>query len=189
MAMQSPVIILPGIGGSGPQHWQSQWEDQWQASARPFLRMMPTDWDQPDLEDWIMALDAALAQIPAPPVLVADSLSCLLVAHWAARQQNPALRAIKGAFMVAVPNPASSQFPAEALGFASVPQRELPFPTLLVGSENDPYARPEYMMRCARNWGAGMVMAGALGHINEASNIDDWPQGQALLTAFCTGLG
>lgn len=187
--MKSPVVILPGIGGSGPKHWQSLWEDQWRVSARPFLRMMPADWDHPDLDDWIMALDAALAQIPAPPVLVAHSLSCLLVVHWAARQQNTALRAIKGVFMVAPPNPASAQFPVEAAGFASVPQHELPFPTLLVGSENDPYAHPEHMARCARNWQAGLVMAGALGHINEASNIGDWPQGQALLTAFGTGLG
>ncbi len=28
VTMQAPVIILPGIGGSGIEHWQTHWEAQ-----------------------------------------------------------------------------------------------------------------------------------------------------------------
>lgn len=37
-------LVLPGYGGSGPQHWQSRWE----ASAPSFLRVEQADRSRPD---------------------------------------------------------------------------------------------------------------------------------------------
>src|SRR5258706_14252545 len=102
-------IILPGIGGSDERHWQTRWE-----RANPRMRRFsPQSWDRPDLEDWMAALDAAVAEAAAPPVLVAHSLACLLVAHWQGGARHP----IQGAFLVAVPDPGSAGFPALARGF------------------------------------------------------------------------
>ncbi|OCP01694.1 MULTISPECIES: alpha/beta fold hydrolase [unclassified Ensifer] len=172
----SDIIILPGIGGSGETHWQTHWE---RSEAR-VRRFKPSDWDRPDLEDWIAALDRAVAEAEAPPLLVAHSLACLLVAHW----QKASTRAVAGAFLVAVPDPASGAFPPEAKGFAEVPDGRLRFPSLIVASSNDPFGSVEYAQERAAQWGSDFVEAGALGHINSKSRVDDWPEGRALFQIF-----
>ena len=73
------VIIVPGIGGSGEAHWQSRWE-----KTEPRMRrFIPSSWDRPALEDWIEALDGEVGKSAKAPLIVAHSIACLLVAHWA----------------------------------------------------------------------------------------------------------
>jgi uncharacterized protein len=177
--MRPTTLILPGIGGSGEAHWQTLW----QRSNPAFRRFQPTSWDQPELEDWLAALDRAVAESAGPPLLVAHSLACLLVAHWAAR--STAL--VRGALLVAVPDPQGPEFPLEAASFGGAPERPLRFPALIVASTDDPYGSLEYVRGRAAAWNAGLVVAGALGHINAASGIGDWAQGAALLEAFEAG--
>jgi uncharacterized protein len=181
--MNVSTIILPGIGGSGESHWQTLWQRQDPCA----IVFQPSSWDQPELDDWIAALDRAVASAAEPPLLVAHSLACLLVAHWAARADAAH---VAGAFLVAVPDPDGPVFPAEhAATFRAVPSRALPFPTLVVASSNDPYGSLGYVQRCAADWEAGLVVAGALGHVNDASGLGEWQFGAALLTSFQTGLG
>ncbi|TIM38270.1 MAG: serine hydrolase family protein, partial [Mesorhizobium sp.] len=93
-------IIVPGIGGSGEAHWQTRWQ-----RVNPAMRrFMPASWELPDFDDWIAALETAVSEAKTPPVLVAHSLGCLLVAHW----QRISGRDVSGAFLVAVPDPAAS---------------------------------------------------------------------------------
>lgn len=176
----SAFVTLPGIGGSGESHWQSRWE----VADPSFDRFRPGDWDRPVLSDWLKALDCAIDRAPEAPVLVAHSLACLLVAHAA---KDLAGR-VKGAFLVAVPDPNSPPFPKEAAGFADPPRRSIPFPVLIVASSNDPYGSMDYVREKAREWDAGLVEAGALGHINGASHLGEWTQGRMLLEAFRAGL-
>jgi uncharacterized protein len=173
-------ITLPGIGGSGETHWQTHWE----ASDSCFTRFHPSDWDKPHLADWQDALERQIDNSPSPPVLVAHSLACLLVAHAA---ETVAGR-VMGAFLVAVPDPASAAFPAAAASFANPPRHRLPFPTLIVASANDPYATPDYVKERAEEWDAGFVEIGPCGHINGASGLGIWDQGRMLFGAFCAGL-
>jgi uncharacterized protein len=170
------IVILPGIGGSGELHWQTRWEK----SDPRYRRFLPTDWNQPELEDWILALDRAVDAASEPPLLVAHSLACLLVAHWQHRSTAP----IAGAFLVAIPNPQSEAFPIEAASFANSPLSKFRFPSLIVASANDPYGTIEYARGRASQWGSDFVEVGELGHINETSGLEDWPQGKTLLTAF-----
>lgn len=179
--MQAPVIILPGIGGSGVEHWQSHWEEQ-DPSMR---RFGPASWDQPDLDQWIVALDEAVAEAGEPPLLVAHSLACLLVAHWARRSAQKPL----GAFLVSVPDADGKAFPPQAVSFRDPPMRSLGFPALIVASTDDPYGTLDHATSCAVAWDAGLVVAGALGHINGASRLGHWPQGMALFSAFRAGAG
>lgn len=51
--INNPILILPGLGSSGPEHWQSLWE----ASNPAFRRVVQRDWDYPDLEDWVETLN------------------------------------------------------------------------------------------------------------------------------------
>lgn len=122
-----PVLILPGLGSSGPEHWQTLWE-----RANPaFSRVEQHDWDKPDREDWIAAPDRAIATQAPPPLLVAHSLSCALVAHWAARHKRP----LHGAMLVAPADvDAGTRTPPEVRGFAPMPLMPIPGRTIVVAS-------------------------------------------------------
>lgn len=175
-AMTLPVLLLPGIGGSGPDHWQSHWE----RTDPDMTRFAPSDWERPELADWCEALDRAVKSLDRPPILVAHSLACLLVAHWAAARGTP----VAGAMLVAVPDPSGLAFPDEAQSFAQVPEQPLPFPSLIVASANDPYGTVDHNKRRAGQWGSRLIALGPLGHINAGSNLSDWPEGRDILASF-----
>src|SRR5258708_12057242 len=79
------VLLVPGIGNSGPAHWQSLW----QAKHPDVRRVMQRDWDHPVCDEWVGALDHAVGQAAVLPIRVAPSFGCLAVAHWAARSERP----------------------------------------------------------------------------------------------------
>jgi predicted alpha/beta hydrolase family esterase len=65
--------------------------------------------------------------------------------------------------------------------FAPTPQTILPFPTIVVASTDDPYAEPDRIEEMAACWGAEFVLLEGEGHINAASGLGDWRDGQDLL--------
>lgn len=144
----------------------------------PNARRVPEDdWDRPVCALWTASLERAVADAGPDTVLVAHSLACLQVAHWAAATQL----AIRGALLVAPPDPDDPSFPASIQGFTPLPRRRLSFPSILVASRNDPYSCFAFPERIAADWGSRLVDAGRCGHINAASGLDDWPAGKALL--------
>ncbi|RIV80984.1 serine hydrolase family protein [Aurantiacibacter xanthus] len=175
-----PVLLLPGLGGSGPGHWQSHW----QRADPAMTRLSVPDWDRPELADWCAALDRAVNAHARPPILVAHSLACLLVAHWAQARGPRAA----GAILVAVPDPSGPQFPVEARSFAQVPEQPLPFPSVVVASADDPYGSLDHSERRARQWGSRLIAVGSLGHINADSNLGEWARGREILAVFRTEL-
>jgi uncharacterized protein len=175
--MAPTVPTFPGIGNSGPQHWQSLWEQ----SNPQFARITQRDRDNPVCEEWAAAHENKVQSIRSPVVIVAHSLACLVVAHWAARAHSP----IKAALLVAVPNPEGPNFPSEAIGFNPPPQRQFSFPSIVVASTNDPYGSLAYGEACAGAWGSGLVNIGAAGHINASSGLGQWLEGHALLNQLC----
>jgi len=171
----TPVLIVPGLGGSGPEHWQSRWE----RLEPDYRRVEMPDWERPELETWVSALSAAVDAAPAPPVIVAHSLGCLAVAHWARRGGIA-----RAALLAPVPDPDQSSFPPVAQSFAPVPLAPLPFPTTLVASHDDSYAGFAFAERCARAWHSVLRDVGRAGHINAESGLGDWPEGRKLLSAL-----
>lgn len=171
--MSTSVLILPGIGNSGPLHWQTLWEQ----SNPGFVRVQQRDWDNPVCEDWIAAIEDAVKRAGPDVILVAHSLACLAVAHWAARRHSP----IKAALLVAVVNSTRPSFPKEAVGFAETPTQPLAFRSTVVVSDDDPFGSAENAERLAAAWGSGVVRIGSCGHINVDSGLGDWPAGFELL--------
>ena len=119
--------------------------------------------------------------------MVAHSLACLSVAQWAASLAIPATATaappsrIAGALLVAPPDPAGAKFPAQAHGFATIPHNVLPFPTIVVVSDDDPYDQHHRGKFWAAQWGSQLVCLTGAGHINSDSGLGDWPVGLALL--------
>jgi len=174
-------LIVPGLGNSGPEHWQTVWEARLPACTRVAQR----DWDRPERELWLQAFRQAVEAAGAPVVAVAHSLGCALVAHAAARWPSLVARSVSAALLVApadVDSPAHT--PPETRGFAPIPLARLPFPAAVVASRTDPYMASARARVLAAAWGADFVDAGAVGHINAASALGDWPAGRRVLDAL-----
>ena len=168
------VLLLPGYGDSGPEHWQSVWERRF-----GYTRVEQDDWLEPVVEDWVRTLDRAVAAQRAPVVLVAHSLGCALAVRWASTA--PAGR-VRAALMVAPADVESdAHTPDEVRSFAPLPTARLPFPSVLVASEDDPFMRVDRARWFAARWGSRFVSVGARGHLNAESGIGDWPEGHRLL--------
>ena len=176
--MQRPVLIVPGIGNSGPQHWQSLWQQ-----AEPgWRRLRVPDWEQVQAGDWVAALERDVAELGAGVVLVAHSLGCLAVAQWATQSELAA--SVAGALLVAPPDPQAAAFPAQQARSFLPAGAPLPFPALVLASSDDPYAAIERARDMARAWAAELLELGPRGHLNAASGLGEWPQGRALLSRF-----
>ena len=74
------ILIIPGLGDSGPDHWQSRWE----AKLSTARRVPQKDWDCPRLADWREAIAQAVAEAERPVILVAHSLGAIVAADIAA---------------------------------------------------------------------------------------------------------
>lgn len=179
--MECEVIILAGLWNSGPQHWQTLWEQKHPNWKRAHHR----DWNNPECDEWVAEVDAAIAESEGPPVLVAHSLACVAVAKWAA---SGSPLNIAGAFLVAPSDVDAPNYPVEAVGFQPMPMEKLPFPSILVASSNDEYVTLERARAIAAAWGSRFVEIGEAGHINGASGYGDWPEGEQMLLEFCRQL-
>lgn len=156
------VVVVPGYGDSGPAHWQS-----FACRRHPhWRRVRQADWERPEVEPWVAALDAEVRALDGPLVLVAHSLGCITVVEWATRRRAD----VRGALLVA---PADTD---ELPFFGDVPLVPLPFPSIVVASRNDPYARFERSQAFAAAWGSRLVDAGAAGHLNAEAGYGDWPR-------------
>lgn len=169
-----PILIVPGLYNSGPDHWQTHWERELPNAER----VDQQDWERPLLGDWTISLAEAVRQRPGA-ILVAHSLGCALVAHFA---QVTGGRGVGGAMLVA-PADVNREGPAGRLlvGFSPIPRQRLPFPSLVVASRDDPYVEIERAEAFARGWGSDFVDLGRAGHINVDSGHGPWLKGRTLL--------
>jgi predicted alpha/beta hydrolase family esterase/GNAT superfamily N-acetyltransferase len=171
------VLIIPGLHGSGPRHWQTVWERE----RDDCLRVEQRDWQNPRCVEWVETLGAAVTATEGPLVLVAHSLGCITVAHWAAQYATIARERIAGALLVAPSDVDRPGFPAVASGFSPAPIAPLLFPTIVVASADDPFISLARAEQFADAWGSRFVAIGAKGHLNSDSGLGAWPDGQALL--------
>lgn len=171
------ILTVPGLNGSGVGHWQSLWEGSRDDTARVDLGM----WDTPRRNPWVTKLDQTIRTAEAPVILVAHSLGCITVAWWAELAGQPWGWPVAGALLVAPADVDRSDAPSVISGFGPAPRSALPFPSILVASEDDPHASFQRSFDMARDWGSHFVNVGASGHINAASDIGLWHEGQALL--------
>jgi uncharacterized protein len=166
------VLMVPGLSNSGPDHWQTLWE----AREPSWRRIQQADWETPLLDDWVFMIAAAVASARVPVALVAHSLGCIALAHWASIGAS-----IRGALLVAPTDVEADSRPVGPRGFVGVPFQRLPFPSIVVASSDDPYVSLERARLFAEAWGSTFVNVGSRGHINAASGLGDWPEGRTLL--------
>ena len=170
------ILILPGLGNSGEGHWQLRWAEKMSTAAI----VEQAEWDEPDPEDWTDTIVKAVELAERPVVLVAHSLACIALVQAASRFPEGKVR---GAFLVSPPDiEGYLDVPEEARAFGMVPRDPLPFPSLLVISDSDPFCSLECAADYAGTWGADFHQAGNAGHINVHSGHGPWPEGLLMFT-------
>jgi predicted alpha/beta hydrolase family esterase len=172
---QAPLIFtVPGLWNSGPKHWQSLWE----RSLPNCRRIEQEEWAAPQCEDWIANINAAItAAGNAPIFFAAHSAGCIAVAHWAQNSGN----AVRGALLVAPADSEREGYPEAAQGFRPIGLGKLPFPSVVVTSNDDPWLTLDRAKYFADGWGSRFVNIGSGGHINADAGFGPWPQGKELL--------
>lgn len=170
-------LILPGWQGSGPEHWQSHWQ-QLLPNAQ---RVEQDDWQWPLRANWVARLEQQIAADPRPTILIAHSLGCITLAHWAAQASAVLLSRIKGALLVAPADVERANCAPALRNFAPIPNTPLPFPSLVIGSTNDAAASAARALSLADNWGSRAVLLEQAGHINVSAGYTQWEAGFAYL--------
>lgn len=176
--MSAPFLIIPGLASSGPNHWQTLWEKQHPGF---FLRVEQDNWDWPVKEEWVNRLQEEIAKLTEPTYLVAHSMGCITVAHWANEFHSDK---IKGAMLVAPADTDLSKRLSFVVGFRPIPMLKFSFKSIVVSSTNDIYASCERSQEFAKNWGSEFVNLGQKGHINAVSGLGSWDFGKRVLSNF-----
>jgi len=182
--LEPPVLIVPGLRAAMPDHWQSLLHLRLR-NVHAVPRMDPDSPLKLSCAAWVARLDASLARIGEPAVLVAHSAGVAIVAHWAQRHT----RAIRGALLATPPDfetPMPSGYPSLDVlrheGWMPLPRASLPFPSILAASTNDPLGRFDRVSALGRTWGSRVVDVGPVGHLNPAAGYGWWPEAEALLS-------
>jgi uncharacterized protein len=181
------IVIVPGLYGSDPDHWQSRWEAFLHRQGITVRRVIQSNWANPTYRAWSNGLRRAVRACRRPVILVAHSLGAVLVARRASEHR---LGIAAGALLVAPADVEHHTGPDayRVSGFAPLPVTPLPFPSLLVASQNDEWLSSARADALAARWGSTLVDAGRIGHIGSASNIGLWPDGLSALLQLASSL-
>jgi hypothetical protein len=173
-------LIVHGLGGSGPGHWQT-----WLAGRlrERDLHVSYPDLaapDAPSLDEWRDALAGELGRFDRPPVVVCHSLGAVLWLHLAARLRR---RLADRVLLVAPPSagagaPEITEFvppplDREALAIAAANTR------LVCAPAGDPYCPEGAVAAYARPLGIPVDEIPGGAHLNTDAGYGPWPAVEA----------
>ncbi len=183
------LLLVPGGGGSGPDHWHNYWADN--DSRCSWVDQVDSTGGTRD--DWVDRLDVVIRSSDRPTILVAHSLACVVVTHWASTYlgdaqagvdpRRGARAVVKGAMLVApadieqVPELHTSPYDE----FVPIPLLPLPFPSIVVASTNDPLLSIERADALASAWGSDIDYIGDHLHVGSDALLGEWPRGLGIL--------
>lgn len=178
---EADILIVPGYTGSSEHHWQTRWEQKLSTARRVEQR----SWDEPDPAEWADAVADAVNEATRPVILVAHSIGVAACVRAIPKFERP----VAGAFFVAPPDVSDPAIEPPSLRvFGSYPRDPLPFPSVVVASQSDPYSSLAAAEETASAWGALFVDAGESGHLNDDSGHGPWPEGLLTFGKFLARL-
>ena len=173
----SNVLIVPGYKGSGDAHWQT-WIEGHTSAYR-----VEQNWDEPILSRWADNVRHAIDRFAGPVWIVAHSFGCLATVSAAIDKQDK----VAGVMLVAPADPERFTLtgvrkdwtPTESVR-GLIPVGLLPFPSLVVASDDDPWMKLTTVRLWSECWGSHLKILHSAGHINIASGFGPWPMGLSL---------
>ncbi|MFT8711593.1 RBBP9/YdeN family alpha/beta hydrolase [Komagataeibacter rhaeticus] len=182
------VLIVPGLDGSLPHHWQSRWAHILRQNGLGVHRVRQRDWARPTYRMWAQTMRRTLGQArDRPVIIVAHSLGAALSVRMAAARE---LENVAGAFLVALADvaPYRGADRHRVAEFAALPTGRLPIPAMMVAGHDDAWLSLPRARSLSHAWGATLRDAGRVGHIGNQSAIGPWPDGMDMLADFATSL-
>ena len=165
--MPGGFLILHGLGGSGPDHWQTWLAEQLRADGETVRYPFLPDALEPRLGAWLEALDA---ERDARQTVVCHSLACCLWLHHRARGGPPAER------VLLVAPPGTDAGLPEIEEFFPVPlDPALAAGAMIVCSDDDPYSPHGAVREYAEPLGIEAEVVSGAGHINPETGFGPWP--------------
>jgi predicted alpha/beta hydrolase family esterase len=157
------TLIVPGLYGSGVDHWQSWFERR----LPDCVRVVQSDWNTADLPRWSATVHRALNRAPGNVWVVAHSFGCLAAVQTAFDYPER----IAGLMLVAPADP-------QRFGLQDViPKSVLGVHSIVAASTNDRWMSIDSAANWAEAWGSQLINLGAAGHINASSGYGAWPRG------------
>jgi len=177
--MAAAFLILHGLGGSGPGHWQRWLHDRLTQDGRAVVFPELPDPETPDPAAWRREVLGALARLDGnDPIVICHSLSCitwLSVAHELSRPVQRAALVAPPSLGSGLPElepffpvTASAQDVAGAAGH-----------TRLVCSDDDPYCPEGAAALYGAPLGLPVDLLPGRGHLNVRAGFGPWPAMEA----------
>ncbi len=167
-------FIIPGLGNSGSEHWQTFFESR----LNNVQRINQQEWDAPTCRDWIETIDQRISPYDLNSiVLIGHSLGCATIVHWATQYKKK----IKGALLVAPSDLEAPVYTFPTEGFSPMPKEKIKFKTIVVASSNDQWVSLDRAKYFSANWGSEFINLGDAGHINAVSGYGKWEKGLEIL--------
>jgi uncharacterized protein len=177
--MAPAFLILHGLSGSGPGHWQRWLSDRLAQDGHSVRFPDLPDPDTPDPERWVRELLAELAGLDgAERVVICHSLSCIAWLAACSEIERPVDRVA----LVAPPSPGSGLpelvpfFPVTATAQDVARGARA---TRLVCADNDPYCPEGAATLYGRPLGLPIDLQPGRGHLNVAAGLGPWPAMEA----------
>jgi predicted alpha/beta hydrolase family esterase len=179
------VLIHPGLGGAGEDHWQTHWE----RAFPDFVRVQQADWDRPVYDEWAARLTEYVDRAPRPVILVPHSAGTSLVMKWSF-EQPAAARKVAGTFFVAPSDRDRWKTPGGGgpVGFGGMILKRLPFPSAVVAGRDDDRVTFDRAQEFAQAWGSIFFDGGMNGHLGSAARLGLWPAGLVFFGQFLATL-
>lgn len=168
------ILIQPGWQNSGATHWQSQWQDTFLLE-----RIEHLDWNTPVCKEWMLTIANNLAGKKSP-IIVAHSLGCIAVVQ----AISQGIIKPTAVILVAPADMDRNVHNVTATGFSPIPTTPLGCPALVIASTDHKYMTSDRSRVLAMMWGADFKLLPGHGHINAASNLGEWVDGQRLVFRF-----
>lgn len=162
-------LISPGYTNSGPDHWQTHLENTYKFVDR----IEHSNWDFVDRKTWLQEFEEAISLIEDDLVLIGHSCGTNVIAQWA-ESKSEHLKKVKAAILVAPADVDNQNLPQEIGSQRPMPYTKLPFPTLVIGSDNDPFTSLETLGSLAKAWGAELAVIPKAGHIASDDGYGKW---------------
>ena len=175
--MNRSFIVLHGLGGSGPEHWQSWlYKELVNAGEKVYYPTLP-EYDDPHKDKWIHTLEDTFHNVYSDNItVVAHSLGCILWLHFAHKNDPILKKFVKRVILVAPPSPYLKHemiqrfFPLPVKGKETIQSYRN---TLQIQSTNDPYCSVEDS-QYFKDLGIKQLLVVNKGHINIDSGFGKW---------------
>jgi len=189
MAQSATILIVPGLRDAVAEHWQTLLALRLEQQGRAVHQVPAMGRDDLDCATRVAAIEREAQSIEGPLIFVAHS-GCVVVmlVQWALQTR----RDVQGASLLATPpdfdQPMPGGYPTlaalDAGGWLPVPREQLPFPSIVAASRNDPLGRIERVAGLALAWGGRFVDLGNVGNLNPASGFGGWPRAFEFIDEF-----